>query len=359
MPSYLRQTLQAVGERDARETAAGKAVWSTAWAGRREELVAVAPEAGQRLVGAYVGAQPLGRHADGPQAVVLDLADGRLGHLRLPDRRSVLCLDRFPEGAVIEARGSARTERPADLTIAEAARERGGVWSPAEHSAARRGDSAEFIERHRRRLEAMSREGACVALGEGRFAVPPDYRERALAAEAQKDGPARVDLKVLDHRSLAEQARAPGLTWLDRVMAGREPVAMSGRFGEAVAHALPERSAWLRSQGLGSGEPLTLGPKDLKALTTLEIKATFEALGQHGKPVFMATTDQSAAGVYMARVHVAGAPFAVLESRSAVTLVPWRPALEACRGQAMVAQVTGGVTDFRFGREAGRDLGLG
>jgi hypothetical protein len=291
--------------------------------------------------------------------VVLDLADGRLGHLRLPDLRSVMCLDRIPEGAVIEARGSARTERPADLTIAEVARERGGVWSPAEHSAARPGDSAEFIERHRRRLEAMSREGACVALGEDRFAVPPDYRERALEIEAQKEGPTRVDLKVLDHRSLAEQARAPGLTWLDRIMAGREPMEMRGSFGEAVAHVLPERAAWLRSQGLGSGESLTLGPKDLKALTTLEIKATFEALGQHGKPVFMATTDQSAAGVYMARVHVAGAPFAVLESRSAVTLVPWRPALEACRGQAMVAQVTGGVTDFRFGREAGRDLGLG
>lgn len=359
VPPDLRQTLQAVGERDARETAAGKAVWSTAWAGRRDELVAVSPEAGERLVGAYVGAQPLGRHAEGPQVVVLNLADGRLGHLRLPDRRSVLCLDRIPEGAVIEARRSARSERPADLTIAEVASERGGVWSPAEHAAARPGDSAEFIERHRRRLEAMSREGACVSLGDGRFAVPSDYRERALQAEAQKEGSARVDLKVLDQRSLVEQARSPGLTWLDRVMAGRETVEMRGSFGKTVAHVLPERAAWLRSQGLGSGEPLTLGPKDLKALTTLEIRATFEALGQHGKPVFMATTDQSAAGVYMARVHVAGAPFAVLESRSAVTLVPWRPALEACRGQAMVAQVTGGITDFRFGREVGRDLGLG
>ena len=72
---------------------------------------------------------------------------------------------------------------PADATIAEVASERGGVWSAAEHKVARPTDRLAFIERHERRLEAMSREGACKALGDGRFSIPADYQERAAAAQ--------------------------------------------------------------------------------------------------------------------------------------------------------------------------------
>ncbi|MFN7106760.1 MAG: DUF3363 domain-containing protein [Brevundimonas sp.] len=48
----------------------------------------------------------------------------------------------------------------------------------------------------------------------------------------------------------------------------------------------------------------------------------------------------------------------MIESKTAVTLAPWRPALEACRGQALTGVMQGGQVDFRFGQSRGRGLGL-
>ena len=90
----------------------------------------------------------------------------------------------------------------------------------------------------------------------------------------------------------------------------------------------------------------------------MEVQATFERLGAHGKPVFLATEGQTFSGVYMSRVQVGRVPYAVIEGRHAVTLAPWRPALEACRGQAMTATLQAGMVDFPFGQQRGQGLGL-
>lgn len=355
LPGDLRERLQAFGEREGRERAATKALWGGEWSARLEP-VAIQP--GERLVGAYVGTAPMGPYDNGPQVLVLDMADGRLGHLRLPTVQTVLALDRVAQGAIVEVRASPLKARPADQTIAEVAAERGGVYSAAGHKAARPADSDTFIERHVRRLKAMGREGACETLGDGRFRVPQDYGDRAAMADRTRDGNAATDLRVLDPRPLKDQIDAKAHTYLDTLLANDAQTSMQGPFVEAVRRALPERAATLRGLGLGSGDPLVLGAKDVHALTTMEIQTVFEKLGAHGKPVFMATSGQEFSGVYMSKVQIGRQPFAVVEGRHAITLAPWRAALEACRGQAMTGSVQAGVVDFRFGQQLGRGAGL-
>lgn len=358
LPSDLRERLQAFGEREGRERAATKALWGGEWSGQLSRLEPVAMQPGDRVVGAYAGAVPMGPYDNGPQVLVLDMADGRLGHLRLPNVQAVLALDRVAEGAIVEVRATALQARPADQTIAEVAAERGGVYSAAEHRAARPADSETFIERHVRRLEAMGREGACETLGDGRFRVPQDYGDRAAVADRARDGNAAMEVRVLDPKALKDQIGAKAHTYLDTILAKDAQASLEGPFGEAVRRALPERAATLRELGLGSGEPLALGAKDVHALTTMEIQTVFETLGAHGKPVFMAASGETFSGVYMSRVQIGRQPFAVVEGRHAITLAPWRAALEACRGQAMTGSVQAGVVDFRFGQQLGRGAGL-
>lgn len=358
LPPDLADKLQAFGEREARERAATKALWGGDWSGQLSRLEPITLNTGDRVVGAFAGTAPIGPYYTGAQVVVLDGLDGRLGHVRVPRQHDVLVLDRIAEGAVVQVRAFQRQPRPADRTIAEIAAERGGVYSADDHRAARPSDTETFIERHVRRMESLSRAGACQSLGEGRFAVPADFVDRAAAVDCLRDGSAALEVRVLDPRAIDQQIEAKAYTWLDTQLAPGVAASSQGPFGEIVREALPQRAAWLRSLGLGTGEPLTLSPKDVKTLSMMEVQATFERLGAHGKPVFLATQGQTFSGVYMSRVQVGRVPYAVIEGRHAITLAPWRPALEACRGQGMTATLQSGTVDFRFGQQRGQGLGL-
>lgn len=355
----LRHRLLQLGHRRAGEYAAARILEHSTWREQRTRLEAVSLRPDEKLAGAYVGVHRTGRYPDGPHAVVLDLTDGRLAHVTMRHARCVMCLDRVREGAVIEVAGVPRGDRPGDLVIADVAAKRGGVWSATDHAAARPGDWPRFIASHEKRAEAMSRAGACTTLGAGRFAVPDDYLLLARRADIAQWGEADLRLKVLDDRLLDEQVRAPGLTWLDKLMTTESRPECLGPFGNAVHSALAEREKRLRITGLGSGQPLVLSQTDIHRLTTLEIKSVFETLGQNGKAVFLIASGQSAAGVYSGRRHIAGVPYAVLEDPTALNLIPWSPGMEACRGRTLTAVVQNGATTFRSVRNLGRELGLG
>ncbi len=357
IPSDLRETLQRVGEHHAREAAATRAIWGGRWGGEMDRLQPLEVTAGEPLVGAYAGVQPMGPYGNGPQVMVMETLDGRLGHVRLPSLDKALILDRVPERAIVEVRGRARPERASDRTIAEIAAERGGEYSAAGHRASRPEDSDAFIERHVRRLEAMRREGVCRGLGDGRFAIPADYVARASAADQARHGAVDLEVRVLDVRPLELQPQAKGITWLDTA---------AGRLGEGVeagplvqeARAVGvERAKVLQSWGIGSGEPMGLGEEARRQLWKMEFEGQMERLGRAGKPLVMAKEGQTFSGVYLDRAHMGGRTWAVIENRSAVTLAPWRPALEACRGQALTGVLQGGQVDFRFGAQAGAQLG--
>ena len=358
VPADFRERLQAHGEREARERAAAKALWGSPWSGQIDRLEPLEPAAGDAVTGAYVGVQPIGPHGSGSQALVLETFDGRLGHVRLPSLDAALVLDRIPPGAIVQIDAQSRPARASDQTIAEVAGASDGRYSAEFHKALRPEDSPAFIDRHVRRLEAMSREGGCRSLGEGRFAIGADYLEAAAAVDRAKLGATELRVRVRDPRPLEAQVRAQAFTWLDRGLRGQVAIATSGPLAEEMRVRVEERAGVLRAWGVGSGEPLRLGKVDETALRAMEVKSVFERLGVHGKPVDLAKAGQSFSGVYMEKVHVAGMPYAVVEGRHGITLAPWRAALEACRGQAMTGVLQGGSVDFRFGRQLARGQGL-
>lgn len=358
VPADFRKRLQAHGEREALERAGAKALWGTPWSGRADRLEALEPAVGETVTGAYVGVAPIGPYGSGPQALVLETFEGRLGHVRLPSLDAALVLDRIPTGAIVQILAQPRSPRASDQTIAEVAGESGGVYSAAAHQALRPEDSPAFIDRHLRRLEAMSREGAGRSLGEGRFAIGSDYPEAAAAADRAKLGATELRVRVRDPRPLDAQVRAQAFTWLDRCLRDQIDIPSGGRLAGEANIRLEERAGVLRAWGLGSGEPLRLGKTDETALGSMEVKSVFERLGAHGKPVELAKAGQAFSGVYMEKIHVAGMPYAVVEGRHGITLAPWRAALEACRGQAMTGVLQGGSVDFRFGQQLGRGQGL-
>ena len=216
-----------------------------------------------------------------------------------------------------------------------------------------------YLRMHRRRLESLSQTGVCRQLDEGRFAVPADYCERALASDLAKWGPVEHEARVLDDRLLEEQVHVPGFTWLDRVMTAETRPEFSGPFGAEAAAALPEREKRLRITGLGSGDPLVLSPEDVRRLQAMELRSVMEPLEKGGKAVFLVRDGQMAAGQYIKRVHVSGAPYAVLEGASAYHLTPWTPGMEASRHRWIEAAVADGRSEFRSIRNAARQLGLG
>jgi hypothetical protein len=354
----LRTVLRQAAQREARELAAVRVVRNSDWRTDPSRLQAVVLNPGGHFAGAFIGVHQAGPYLSSARTVVIDGLEGRLGHVLVRDAKAVMCVDRIPSGAVIEAVGAPRAVRSSDQTIADIAAERGGVWSTADHAEARPGDSPRFVGYHHRRAEAMSVEGACTSLGDGRYAIPDDYCERANLVERNQWGPTEISIRVLDDRRLEDQVRSPGLTWLDRLMARAARPDLSGPFGEAVATALVERTRRLRMTGLGAGEPLRLSDADVHRLWAMEIKSVIEPLERTGKPVFLTTEGQRAAGVYVKRVHVAGAPYAVLDGKSAYHLVQWTPGMEACRGRALNAVVQDAKVSFRSVRTLGGELGL-
>lgn len=358
VPADLRDTLQRVGEREGREAAASKAVWSGRWGGEIDRLQPLEITAGETVVSAYAGVKPIGPHGNGPQALVMETMDGRLGHVRLPSLDSALILDRVPERAIVSVTGRARPERASDRTIVEIAQERGGTYSARDHHLVRPGDTPAFIERHVRRLEAMSREGACKALGEGRFAIPADYVAKASAADQARLGAVDLEVKVLDVRPLEQQPQAWGITWLDDVMSGRAKAPSSPNLAKELEALGRQRAEVLKAWGIGSGEPTGLGKEDSRKLLAMDLNGQMRRLGLEGRPIRIAEEGKTFSGVYLDRVHINGRTSAVIVGKGAVTLAPWRPALEACRGQEMIGVLQGSQVDFRFGQQRGKGLGL-
>ncbi|WP_177221920.1 DUF3363 domain-containing protein [Brevundimonas viscosa] len=359
VPSDLRPRLLRAQLDQERAYRAARIVRDSVWRSEIGRLTPAALGLGERLVGGFVSVEGITPQRAGAHCAVIDGADGRLAHFEFRYAHSVMCLDRVPPGAVVEVSATARTTRRSDQRIAEIAAAHGGLWSVELHGRAAPSAHPRFIRMHQARLESMSLDGACRALGDGRFEIPTDYCERALRADLAKWGPADHQARVLDDRPLDEQIRAPGLTWLDRLMTNEERVRYAGPFGAHVAEALPEREKRLRMTGLGSGDPLVLSPADVRKLQAMELRSVMEPLEKTGRAVFLTKDGQQAAGQYVTRVHISGSPHAILEGQSAFHLVAWKPGMEAARGRWIEAVVREGRSEFRTVRNAMRQFGLG
>jgi uncharacterized protein DUF3363 len=152
---------------------------------------------------------------------------------------------------IVELRAREIAPRPVDRTIAESASRNHGLYSIVLHGAADPAASAEFIQTHVRRPEAMRRQGLAERLADGGWRVGTDHLDRAARFEEANRLQRPVRMTVLSWQNLEALPGAVGATWLDRQLVANAPetIAPTG-MGSEIGAALRARRQWLLDQGL-------------------------------------------------------------------------------------------------------------
>ena len=287
--------------------------------------------------------------------VMIDGADGRVHYVALNPKQD---MDDLPMGAVVEVRPAAGL-KPADRTIAEVARGNGGLYATDAHHAADPRVSADYVQAHVRRLEALRRANIVRRFPDGSWEVPTDFEDR-VAEFAKRNSAYPGNVAALSFLALEDQVRADGATWLDAQLVAKERVALRGdRFGADVAEALSQREERLIAQDLAQrdGQVVRYKRNLLKLLRQWEIAAAGEKLGKELGLSFTETWGgERIEGIYRRPVRLASGKFAVIEKSQEFTLVPWRPVLERQRGQVVGGVMRGASVSFDFGKKRGMSI---
>ncbi|WP_420346525.1 DUF3363 domain-containing protein [Pelagibius sp.] len=289
--------------------------------------------------------------------VMIDGADGRVHYVALNPKQD---LEDLPMGGVVEVRPAAAGLKPADRTIAEVARGNGGLYETGAHHAADPRASADYVQAHVRRLEALRRANIVRRFPDGSWEVPIDFEDRV--AEFAKKGPSYPgSVAALSFLGLEDQVRADGATWLDAQLVAMERVALCGdRFGADVAEALSRREEHLIAQNLAErdGQTMRYQRNLLKLLRQREVAHAGEKLAKEMGLTFSPTQDGDRIdGVYRKSVWLASGKFAFIEESQEFTLVPWRPVLERQRGQTVGGVMRGASVSFEIRKKRGIGIG--
>jgi hypothetical protein len=201
----------------------------------------------------------------------------------------------------------------------------------------------------------MRRAGVPVdRLGDGSWAIAPDYLERAAAFEEgiAKRQPVRVEL--LSPVPLEQLDSAEGATWLDRMLLSpaSDPVRDAG-FGKDVLAALAVRRHWLIEQQLGFEDAGgTVYKKDLIALLRRRelLRVSAKMADELGVPYVEAASQMRFGGLLERRLDLASGRFAVVASGREFTLVPWRASLERQIGREIEVKVGASGVSWTVGR---------
>ncbi len=173
-------------------------------------------------------------------------------------------------------------------------------------------------------------------------------------------GRRRLSLATRSDLPLAAQVTAPGATWLDRQLVGRDPVPTAGGFGAEIRDAMARRADHLVAEGLAHRQDgRTLFTRGL--INTLHKRELDSVANRLATDTGLAHTPSAAGeyvtGTYRQRVTLASGRFAMIDDGLGFQLVPWRPALEQKLGQHVSGtMLPGGGVEWSFGRQ--RDLGL-
>ncbi|HRK66702.1 MAG TPA: DUF3363 domain-containing protein, partial [Hyphomonas sp.] len=255
-----------------------------------------------------------------------------------------------PRGSIVEIAARAASPRQADQTIARIAAETGGVYSDAFHGALDPLATADYRLAHKRRLEALRRQGLVERGADGSWAIPPDYLERAAAHEAARGG--LISIRVRSWMALEAQVSARAETWLDGPEVHGEAVR-----SEKMASAVHRRLAFLREQGLLT-EDQTVLPKEARtALRAAELSRTASIEAVKSGRTFTKPDGALFEGRYERSFNLAQGRIALIGTDKAFTLVPWRREMERLRGQSLVIETKGARMGWTF--PGGRTHGLG
>ena len=313
------------------------------------------------LVGRVVARGLADEHRD-HEYLIVDATDGRthyvpIGRGAIDDEAVLFGEGRELAGATVRVGPLKPGARPADRTIAAVAGANGGCYDSEAHRHHDPNASPAFIEAHVRRLEAVRK--SCRAAerdASGGWTIPPDYLSRVAADEKAKLRGHTVKVEITATMPLSDLAVAEGATWLDRELVGPSSLVARGTgFGAEVQAALDRRRRWLTDQGLiGPGEArTTLRASVLEQLQRREIEAASARLSREvGLPFSATSGTASVSGTYRRNVDLVSGRFALIERAHDFTLLPWRPALERARGEAIVAELRGGRLSWSLGRSS-------
>ncbi len=308
------------------------------------------------VTGRLIGIEPVHWNDQGRTMIALDGMNGQVWYAEVPSREALRGIDGAETGAVVELSMHTLRAKPSDRTIAEIAKQNGGLYSADIHQAAVPTDRAAFVTMHVRRLEALSAAGVVEKQVPGVFRIEADYHTRAAAHDALNAG-AQINAKVLDPRCISQQFHHKGMTWLDQVMHdGSWAQAGNEGFGAAVRIALEGRAKWLHSKGLARdvpGKGLCADADLHTKLRAWEREDVLDSIGRkHGKVARFAVARDEIAGVYVDKVHSTEGTFAVFQDGRGLSLSPWRPELDVARGHFVFGKNTAQGLDFTFGPQA-------
>lgn len=328
---------------------------------QRDLAVFLPGEDGRSIIG-RVAAKGLADELYDKGYLVVDGIDGKAHYVALPAKTE---LEKFPVGAVVEARGSADI-RAADKNIAAIVAD--GFYRTNHHLAIAKAqaqseptserDPREVVDAHVRRLEALRRAGIVERMAEGVWRVPGDLPEQGRQYDAQRLGGVAVELR--SHLPIERQTRVVGATWLDQQLIGGGKGLGEMGFGSEVRDALKQRSDFLIDQGLAErrGQRVILARNLLATLRGREVDAAGGRIAAETGLAHRAVTDgEPITGVYRRSVQLASGRFAMLDDGIGFSLVPWKPVIEQRLGKTMTAVIRGCNVSWVLERQRGISMG--
>ena len=255
-----------------------------------------------------------------------------------------------PRGSIVEIAAKAASPRQADQTIARIAAETGGVYTDAYHEALDPSATSDYRLSHKRRLEALRRQGIAERGADGRWAIPPDYLERAAAQEAARGG--HVSIRVRSWMALEAQVSARAETWLDGAEVHGEAVR-----SERMISAVQRRLAFLRERGLLAADQTALPTEARTALRAAELSRVTSVEAAKSGRTFAEPGGAPFEGRYERSFNLAQGRMALIGTDKAFALVPWRREMERLRGQTLLIETKGAGMGWTF--PGGRTRGIG
>lgn len=222
-------------------------------------------------------------------------------------------------GGIVSVGRKAIEPKPADRTIAAIAERNGCAYSEELHAATDPSSSSAFRLAHKRRLEALRRLGVVERNADESWTVPRNFEERALQADARKQGLAVDVPSWLPIEALVERHAE---TWLDR-MDTEVLEGAAGPFADELRTSLSIRKDWLRSNGYSLDYNGQLTREDAERLRRHELtKAAIAERARVELPFAYPDNWDQFSGTYSRHVDLAQGRFAVIEGKDGFVLVP-------------------------------------
>lgn len=260
-----------------------------------------------------------------------------------------------PEGSTVKISPRSGGLRAVDRTVMDVAAVHGGRYSEDLHRAHDPTARPDFIDAHVRRLEAIRRStGKLDRDADGTWRVGEDHGALVARHDARQFREQPVEVTMIADRSPSVLARSEGASWLDRDLAGGEPIAArEAGFGREVRQALAARRQWLLSMELAEQDSagFRCRPDALASLAQRDLRAAADSLSRaHGLDYREAMAGERLEGIVRQRVDLVSGRFAMLEKSHEFSLVPWRPVFEKQIGKMASGIMRGADTHWSFGR---------